>query len=165
MDVKLVPLQNDKDFFNTHYKRKKEKKKQTNPPTPPQTCHETTNKMSHRDFSFEDTGSGLLRLFGADAAQPGAAGEDGSAALTHFVLAHSALIGENAQNAHGLQAPATAALTVFAAATFGTFPLHVQQLQLQLSGSNREKKALMTPEGNVNRQNCVYFHMFFNSSN
>lgn len=85
---------------------------------------------------------GLLRLFGADAAQPGAVGEDGSAALTHVVLAHLALAGESAQDAHGLQTPAAAALTVFAAAAFGPFPLHVQELQLQLSDSNRRQKAL-----------------------
>lgn len=120
-------------------------------------------KQNEPPTSISKRENGLLRLFGADAAQPGAVGEDGSAALTHVVFAHLALAGENAQDAHGLQAPAAAALTVFAAAAFGAFPLHVQQLHLQLSDPNRRQNALMMLEGNVNTQNCVYFAMFFSS--
>lgn len=56
------------------------------------------------------------------------------------MVAHLALAGEDAQDAHGLQAPAAAARTVFAAAAFGAFPLHVQQLHLQLSDSKRRQK-------------------------
>lgn len=88
-----------------------------------------------------DRDGGLLRLFGADAAEPGAVGRDASAALTHVVFAHLALAGEQAEDAHGLQAPAAAALAVFAAAAFGAFPLGVQQLHLQHSDGNRRQKA------------------------
>lgn len=88
---------------------------------------------------MKDREIGLLRLFGADAAQPGAVG-DGSAALTHVVFAHLALAGENVQDAHGLQAPAAGALAVFATAAFGAFPLRIQQLCLQLSDRKKKKK-------------------------
>lgn len=88
--------------------------------------------------SLKGRGSGLLQLFGADAAQPGAAGVDASAALTHVVVARLTLAGENGQDAQGLQAPAAAARAVFAAAAFGAFPLHIQQLPLQLPDGRRD---------------------------
>lgn len=74
----------------------------------------------------------LLRLHGAHVAQPGPFGHDRSALLTDVVVAQLALAGENAEPTQRLLTPAAAPLTVLPAAAFGPFPLHVQQLRLQL---------------------------------
>lgn len=54
-----------------------------------------------------------------------------------MVIAHLTLAGENGQSAQRLQAPATTTLTVFSTATFGAFPLHIQQLCLHLPVTKR----------------------------
>lgn len=56
------------------------------------------------------------------------------------MVARLTLAGEDSQDAQGLQAPAAAARTVFAAAALGAFALHVQQLPLQLPGGMRGRK-------------------------
>lgn len=85
-------------------------------------------------FEGDVVGAGvvLLRLFGAHVAQPGPIGYDCSALLTDIVVAHLALVGENAQTAQRLLTPAAASLTVLPAAAFGPFPLHIKQLRFQL---------------------------------
>lgn len=81
---------------------------------------------------------------------------DASAALTHVVVANLALAGENAQDAQGLQAPAAAARTVFAAAAFGALPLHVLQLHLQLPDGIRGRKDSTAGRWENKQETCSY---------
>lgn len=88
----------------------------------------------------ENKQNSLLRLFGTHTAQPGSFGEDCSAVSTHVVITHLTLAGENSQSAQRRLASATTPLTVSSTATFCPFPLHIQQLCLQLPETKQNLK-------------------------
>lgn len=89
--------------------------------------------------SIKKTNS-LLRLFGTHAAQPGSFRKNCSAVAAHVVIAHLTLAGENSKSTERLLTSATTVLTVSPTATFGPFPLHIQQLCLQLPETKKKNK-------------------------
>lgn len=80
----------------------------------------------------ENKKNSLLQLFDTHTAQPGSFGQDCSAVVTHMVIAHLTLAGGKTQSTQRLLASATTVRAVSSTATFGPFPLHIQQFRLQL---------------------------------